>query len=189
MLIQPFSQLVDALRSDCDPSRVRMTTKLLKQISATGQAIQQMVRGNTPPGTMSDVTLNRKHDARPVDAFGDLRRCDTNHTSMPTLTCDNSNMGTRLSVVRQLRNSQIDDLLLNDLTLLIASIQMYCQSARFFRVTSVKQLNDCLRRIHASSGIDSGSQAKTQIVCCHALAISATSHLHQCAQTRISRFC
>src|SRR5512145_1755338 len=79
----------------------------------------------------------------------------------------------------QLGDSEVDDLLLHSLTFRVSRVEMICESPRLIRVARVKKLDHRSRRIHSPGSVDTWSQSETKIVCCHALAISATGNVDQ----------
>src|SRR5215212_4666691 len=85
----------------------------------------------------------------------------------------------------QLGDCKVDDLLLDGLAFFVTSVEMIGKPARFIGVACVKELNHRTRRIHSAGGINSWAESKSDIVCCHALAISATGNVDQSAQTSV----
>src|SRR5215217_1637647 len=103
---------------------------------------------------------------------------------MPALPCDHRNV--RILRILQLRDSEIDNLLLHRLAFLVTRVEMVRETARLVRVASIKELDYRAGRVHASGGVDSWPKPEPEIVCCHALAVSATGYVDQRAQTRIN---
>src|ERR1051325_2589047 len=102
---------------------------------------------------------------------------------MPTLARNYRNV-TVLGILH-FGNSEIDDLLLHCLSLFIARVEMLRKQARLVCVASIKELYDGTRRVHSSGSIDAWAKPEPEIVCCHALAVSATGNVDQRAQTGI----
>src|SRR2546423_448057 len=177
MFVQPLAKLIYPLRTNRDSGRMRMTTKLLKQIRARSQPMQQVIRFNASSGAMGHAAVNRQHDTRSIQPLSNLRRGDSDHAAMPALARDHRNV--RVLSLLYLRDREIDDLLLHYLPLFVASVKMVCEPPCFLGIARIKELDDCARRIHASGGVDAWSESKSEIVCCHALAVSATGDAHQ----------
>ena len=100
---------------------------------------------------------------------------------MPPFAGDNRHMSISFptGAVSQLGDCQINDLLLHFLSFLIASIEMLRKPPGFPPVSCIKELDYGSSRVHSACCVYPGSQAETEIVCCHALAVSATSNLDQ----------
>src|SRR5215216_3727454 len=62
---------------------------------------------------------------------------------------------------------------------------MVREPARFAGIASIKELDHGARRVHSSGSVDAWAKPEPQIVCCHALAVSATGYVDQRAQTWI----
>src|SRR6266851_4856908 len=116
-----------------------------------------MVRFDTAPRTMRHVALNRKHNAWPIDAFRDFRRGNTNDSSVPTFTSYHRHIRiSRLpSRTLQFGNCQLDYLLLNFFSFLVASVEVLCKTTRLFLVLRAKEFNNCTCRIHPARCVDS----------------------------------
>src|ERR1044071_5507020 len=118
-----------------------------------------------------------------MHTLGDLRRRDPDHTAMPTLTRDHRNVTIRR--IFQLGDSQIDDLLLHGLALLVTRVEVVREPSCLVGVASIKELNHRAGRIHTPGGVYPWPKPEAEIVCCHARAISATGYVDQRAQTGI----
>src|SRR5215216_569907 len=62
---------------------------------------------------------------------------------------------------------------------------MVREPARFAGIASIKELDHGARRVHSSGSVDAWAKPEPQIVCCHALAVSATGYVDQRTQTWI----
>src|SRR5215213_10537425 len=82
----------------------------------------------------------------------------------------------------QLGDSKVDDLLLDSLAFLVAGVEMVGKPARLIGVAGIKELNHRARCVHTTGSVNSWAESKSEIVCCHALAVSATGKVDQCAQ-------
>src|SRR5947209_6503955 len=114
-----------------------------------------MIRFDTPPGTMGHAAVDRELDAGTIDAFRNFRRSNTNYAPVPSFTgdyCDIRVGGPTVGAF-QFRNRQFENLPLNFLSFLIASVQMLCQTPSFFRVPGAKKFHYCTRGIHSSGGV------------------------------------
>src|SRR4051812_34618892 len=96
---------------------------------------------------------------------------------MPSLAGDHRDV--RLVRIFQLRDSKVDDLLLHRLAFLVTRVEMVRETARLVRVASIKELDHRASRIHAPGGVDPWPKPEPEIVCCHALAVSATGYVDQ----------
>ena len=92
VFIQTATKLIDPPRSNRDSSRMRMTTKLLKQIRTRSQPVQQVICLDTSSRAVGHIAVDGQHDARSINALSNLRRGDSNHTSMPALSRDYSDV-------------------------------------------------------------------------------------------------
>ena len=61
------------------------------------------------------------------------------------------------------------------------------ESPRFLGVSGIKKFDNRTRRIHASRGIDSWSDAKPEIIGPHLAPIAAAGHCHQGPQAGVLR--
>src|ERR1041385_3281992 len=143
-----------------------------------------MICLDTAARTVGHLAVNRKHNARTVQPFCNLRRRDADHAAMPPFTGNHRDV--TVFWIFQLGNSEIDDLLLHCLALFVARVEMIREPARFVRVASIKELDYRASGVHATGGVYTWTKSKTQIVCCHALAVSATGNVDQRTQTRVS---
>src|SRR5690242_12559463 len=109
-----------------------------------------------------------------MQTLRNLRRRNTNHAAMPSLTRNHRDVTIRR--IFQLRDRKIDDLLLHCLAFLITSVEMIREPARFIGVARIKELNHGTGRVHASGGVNSWPKPEPEIVCCHARAVSATGY-------------
>src|ERR1041384_1359275 len=116
-----------------------------------------------------------------MQTLRNLRRRNTNHAAMPSVTRNHRDV-TILRIL-QLRDREIDDLLLHRLALLIAGVEMVRESSRFVGVARIKELDHCTGCVHAPGGVYSWPKPEPEIVCCHARAVSATGYIDQRAQT------
>ena len=64
---------------------------------------------------------------------------------------------------------------------------MFGEPSCFSGIAGIKEFNYRAGRVHATGGVNPRSEPKTEIVCCHALAVSATGHIDQRAQSGIRR--
>src|SRR6185295_9281176 len=94
-----------------------------------------------------------------------------------------------LRAIIKLFDGQLNDLTLNLLALLVASVPMRRQSLRFHRVARAKELDDGARRVHSARCVNPWPNAKANIVSCHAGAITTTAYFHQSAQAGVPGFC
>src|SRR5690349_17662650 len=99
-----------------------MPAKLLKQIRTCRQTIQQVIRLDAATGTVGHIAIDREHHARPVNPFGNLRRGDPDDAAMPAGTFNHRDLS--FSILAELRQREIDNLLLYGLALLVARIEM-----------------------------------------------------------------
>src|SRR5258705_5225038 len=149
-----------------------------------------MVGLNAAARPVRYVTLNRQDHTRPVNLLSDLRSGDSNYSSMPALAGDNRYVGIDLlsRFNSELGDGQIEDLLLHRFTLLVSGVQMFGQTASLNMIASIKELDYGARRVHPPGRIYARPKPEPEIVCCHALAISATSHLDQGTEPGIRSF-
>src|SRR5258705_7694145 len=149
-----------------------------------------MVRLNAPARPVRYVTFNRKDHTRPVNLLSDLRSGDSNYSSMPALAGDNRYVGIDLlsRFISELGDGQIEDLLLHRLSLLVSRVQMFRQPASLNMIASIKELDYGTGCVHPPGRIYARPKPESQVVCCHALAISATSYLDQGAEPGIRSF-
>ena len=128
MLVQTTSKLFNPIGTDRDARGVRVPAKLLKQIRASRQTIQQVIGLDAPAGAVRYVTINGQHHTRPIQSLGYLRRRNTDHSAMPTRTFDYRNP--RFVPIAQFRKSEIDDLLLDSLALLVSRVEVFRDGER-----------------------------------------------------------
>src|SRR5688572_22737946 len=102
---------------------------------------------------------------------------------MPSFTGNHCDEG--VARIFKLGDSEIDDLLLHSLAFLVARIEMIRKTASLIGIASIKELNDGASRVHSSGSVDAWSEPETKIVCCHALAVTATSHVDEGTQTGV----
>src|SRR5688500_8452940 len=103
---------------------------------------------------------------------------------MPSFTgnhCDE-----RVARIFYLGNSKIDDLLLRSLAFSVPRMAMVGRPASLFGIASIKELNHGAGCGHSSGSVDARPEPETKIVCCHALAVAATSDVDEGTQTRVS---
>ena len=139
---------------------------------------------------MRDGAINGKDHARAINALRDFRRSNTNDAAMPPFTGNHRHIGIGQLALGALQfcDCQFDYLLLNFFSLLVASVQMLCQTPRLIRVPGAKEFNDCTRCVHSSGRVDPWAKPKPDIVRGHACAI-APGHFHQRTQPGIAGFC
>src|SRR5687768_7043315 len=138
-----------------------------------------MIRLDAAPRTVGHVAIDRQHNTRTVQLFGNLRRGNADHASMPTFARDDSHERILGSVVKFFYR-QIDDLLLNSLAFLVSRVEVFSEMPRNGRIACIKELDYGFRRVHAAGSVNPRSEPETEIVCCHALAVSATGHINEC---------
>src|SRR5258705_1952351 len=149
-----------------------------------------MVWLNAPARPVRYVTVNRKDHTRPVNLLSDLRSGDSNYSSIPALAGNNRYVGIDLlnRFISELGDGQIEDLLLDRFTLLVSRVQMFGQPASLNMIASIKELDYGTRCVHPPGRIYARPKPEPQVVCCHALAISATSYLDQGTEPGIRSF-
>src|SRR5687767_11959197 len=84
-----------------------------------------------------------------------------------------------------LGDSEIDDLLLHSLAFLVARIEMVRKTARLIRIASIKELNHGAGCVQSPGSVDARPEPEAKIVCCHALAVAATSDVDERTQTGV----
>src|SRR5438445_11871274 len=72
MFIQAAAQLGDALASNCQASRVRMSSKFVQQIATGSQPIEQVVRINASRRPVPNIALQRDDNTWTVQPFSNL---------------------------------------------------------------------------------------------------------------------
>src|SRR5215813_3230677 len=109
---------------------------------------------------------------------------------MPVVTRDYRRMRLMLSIRTGLKflNRAIEDLALHLHPFTIARIEMLGQTACLFPVPRVEQIDNGARCVHASSRIDSRTNAKAKVVCVDLRAIATTSNIDQRAQSAVDGF-
>src|SRR5437667_12326265 len=90
VFIQAAAELRNAFASNRQTGSVRMTAEFVEQIAACRQPVEQVIGFNAPRRTVADVAIERDNHARPMQALGNFRRCQTDHSAMPTVTGDHS---------------------------------------------------------------------------------------------------
>src|SRR6266480_5275198 len=140
-----------------------------------------MICLNAAGRAVGHVTFDRQHDTRPVNSFRNLRSGNSYNSSMPPFAGDNRHMsiGFSAGALSQFGDCQINDLLLHFLSFLIASVEMLRKPSGLLPVSCIEELNHGSCCVHSACRVYPGAQPKTEIVCCHALAISATGNLDQ----------
>ena len=85
-----------------------------------------MIRLDAAPRTVGHVAIDRQHNTRTVQLFGNLRRGNADHATMPTFARDDGNERSLGSVVKFFYR-QIDDLLLNSLAFLVSRVEVFSE--------------------------------------------------------------
>ncbi len=95
---------------------------------------------------------------------------------MPTFTRNHCSVKLSRARTLQFRDRKSHDLFLHFTALKIARFEMLRESAGFFSISRIKQLNHGSGSINATSSIDAWADAKPKIVGCHPSSIAATRH-------------
>src|SRR5439155_22749428 len=90
VFIQATAELRNAFASNRQTGSVRMTAEFVQQIAARRQPVEPMNGFDAARRTVADIAIERDNHTRPMQALGDLRRCQTDHSAMPTVTGDHS---------------------------------------------------------------------------------------------------
>src|ERR1044071_731271 len=110
-----------------------MSAKLIKEIGAYGQSVEQMISLYAARRAVPHVAFQRDNYARAIQPVSYLRGGDANHASMPVVSGDDGDVRLRHSVRGRFKLSErtFDDLLLHALPFTIARVQMLCQALGF----------------------------------------------------------
>ena len=72
MFVQAAAEFRDVFASDRKAGRMRMAAEFIQQIAAHRQTVKEMIGFDAARRAVTDVAVERDHDARPMQTFGDL---------------------------------------------------------------------------------------------------------------------
>src|SRR6266567_3003302 len=162
-----------------------MPAELIKQIAAGSQSIEQVICFDAARRSVANIAFERDDHARSIQALSYLRRRQTDHSSMPSVTGNDRGMGLRFPVRTAFKfiDSAVKDFTLCFHAFAISRIQMLSQTPSFVTVLRIEQLDNCFRCVHATRGIDSWTDAKAKIIGIQPVVFAASSDFDERAQS------
>jgi hypothetical protein len=100
-----------------------------------------------------------------MKTLGDPRCRQTDHSPMPSIARDDDKLSARQ--LGRFHQRQLGDLLLDLLSLSVATVEDRREPACFIEILALEQLDNVFRDIHPSSGVDPRCDPKADVIARH----------------------